>query len=372
MKTSYDVIVVGGGVIGSTIAWRIAQTSRKVLLLERGRLGQEASSAAAGMLGAELEMNEPGPFFQLCLESRELYPTFSDELFDLTGIEIELTPNGILRLARTTEEAAQLQETAAWQQLHGGSAMFLTSTQIAAMETSVCETFGGLFLAKDGNVNAALVTRAVGKAASLTADVIEGSPVYDIVFSPTEVTVRTATEQYHAEKVILANGAFANQFLPSMHMPPSLIPVKGQLLRIQPSGHVKLTRTISHGHFYFVPKRDGTIIVGATEEPELLSHINTVSGLSQLLLAVQDVLPGLRDAAFVDAWTGIRPLLPTREPFIGPVDANSQALVAIGHFRNGILLAPVTAEIIVSLIEGKALLAHHKAFIPQIPVSQVR
>ncbi|MCY0893529.1 MAG: glycine oxidase ThiO [Acidibacillus sp.] len=364
MKRIYDVIVIGGGVIGSTIAWQLAKTKRSVLLLERGQLGQEASSAAAGMLGAELEIDRAGAFFQLCLESRSMYPAFSDELIEQTGIDIELTHNGILRVAMSEEQAIHLQQTADWQRAAGGSATFLSADDMMNQEPALAKTSGGLLLPKDGNVNATLVARAVGKAASLTADVLEGAEVYDIHSSSDEVTVRTATSCFVAEQVVVANGAFANQFFPALHMQPTLIPIKGQLLRILPVGRSKLTRTISQGHHYFVPKRDGSIIVGATEEQALYSHTNTVAGVAQLLQAIQETLPGLEQATFVSAWTGLRPALPSKEPLIGPTAMSSRVLLAVGHYRNGILLAPVTASMMTAILDESPQPMWRESFLP--------
>ncbi|GGJ01692.1 glycine oxidase ThiO [Alicyclobacillus cellulosilyticus] len=366
MPRPYDVLVVGGGAIGMATAWRLAQTGRTVLLVDQGRLGGEASSAAAGMLGAQLEAHEPGPFFRLCLESRSRYPAFAAELLEETGIDIQWVQNGILQVAPDEARAQVLRDRAAWQEAAGARTAWWTADDIRAREPLVSPGAGGLFLPDDGNVSAAHLTQALAVAVRQRADVREGAVVTRIEPTGGRVRVTTIDAVYEAERAVIAAGAWAGPLLAQVGVATAIRPVKGQLFALRPRGGGRLVRTVSAPGIYLVPKRDGTIVAGATEEHGAgFNRDVTADGLLQLLTALARVAPGLTDAQFVRAWTGLRPGSPGGEPLIGPAPEYPQVIVCAGHFRNGILLAPLTAQMVLAWVEGQALPDDWLAFAPR-------
>ncbi len=365
MQNTYDVIVIGGGAIGCAIAWQVARSGRRVLLLERGQLGGEASSAAAGMLGAQLEVGAPGPLYHLCMESRSLYRGFADELFEETGIDVQYTDNGILRLPVSEQEANELKACMAWQIQSGGQAQWLSESEISELEPAVVAAHGGLLLPKDGNVCAPLLARALGAAAMKYADVVEGADVTNIVFRSSNVKVETPNAAYNAEQVVVAAGAWADKVLQPTGVQFGISPVKGQIFSFRPTEGAKLTRTVFRDHAYLVPKRDGTIVMGATEEHEsgYNRHV-TVSALSHLFSSLSLIAPALSKSKFERAWIGFRPKSKYLTPVIGSIPWNQRLIVAVGHFRNGILLTPVTAKIILSQLNQETPGDVWSAFVP--------
>ncbi|KPV40892.1 glycine oxidase ThiO [Alicyclobacillus ferrooxydans] len=363
MTESFDVVVIGGGVIGMTGAWRLAQTGRRVLLLERDRTGAEASSAAAGMLGAQLEVSEPGPFYQLCLESRSLYQAFVDELLEYTGVDAQLIHNGIYQIAFTQDEVRALEEQMEWQIRGGARAEFLSSTEVTHEEPTVAENYGALYLPDDSNVYAPLLTRALSVAVKKSCSVVEGAEVTAIRPQSTgDFVVSAQNETYVAGAVVVAAGAWAQRLLPSF--PGQIQPVKGQLLAIRPR-QATLKHTLFNDHAYLVPKRNGTIVVGATEDREAgYNRDVTTDAIQCLLSSVKRIAPGLCDATFERSWIGLRPGSSDPHPWIGQLAASPGLHVAAGHFRNGILLAPVTANMLVDSVEGRPWPSHWQAFHP--------
>ncbi|MBX5437827.1 MAG: glycine oxidase ThiO [Alicyclobacillaceae bacterium] len=364
--SNYDVIVVGGGVIGCTIGWRLGQTGRRVLLLERGRLGAEASSAAAGMLGAQLEVSSPGPFFRLCLESRRLYPAFAEALLEETGIDIQLSPMGILRLAADAAEAQRLRQTLEWQQACGGRGEWWEEGQVRQAERVLAATAGALYLPDDHNVSAPLLARAVAAAAGRRCEVVEGDPVWRVTPAAGGVQVQTASAVYHAETAVIAAGAWSEALLAEWDWRPRIQPVKGQILSVRPQPGASVRHTVFADGVYLVPKRDGSIVVGATEEHGAgFDKALTADGVGALLDLLRRVAPGLRNARLERAWSGLRPGSPEGRPLIGPVPGVPGVWAATGHFRNGILLAPVTAEMVRRGLDGEAWPDSWQSFRPR-------
>lgn len=361
MSETFDVIVVGGGVIGMTSAWRLTQTGRRVLLLERSHTGAEASSAAAGMLGAQLEVSEPGAFYRLCLESRSLYQAFVDELYEQTGVDVQLTHNGIYQLAFSDKEVQALQQRMAWQIAGGTRAEFVNREDVAMQEPTLAASHGALHLPDDSNVNAPLLTRALSIVVKRFCTVVEGAEVIDIKPQGSNYIVRTQRSTYAGASVLVASGAWAKRFLSSF--PCDIQPVKGQLLSIRPRNGARLLHTAFHHQTYLVPKRDGTIVVGATEDRTAgFNQDITIDAIEHLLAEVRRIAPGLSDAVFERSWIGIRPGASDNRPWIGELPESPGFHVAVGHFRNGILLAPVTAKMVVESIEHRSWPSHWQAF----------
>ncbi|GEO24959.1 glycine oxidase [Alicyclobacillus acidoterrestris] len=365
MRNLFDVIVIGGGAIGMTSAWRLAQTGRRVLLLEQGQLGGEASSAAAGMLGAQLEVSEPGAFYQLCLESRALYAQFVDELFSLTGIDAQLSHNGILQMAFDATHVTALKSRMRWQIDHGARAEWLDADEVKRQEPHLAKALGALLLPDDSNVNTPLLMRALAAAVKQICQVCEGSHVTDIEHQKTGdgYVVKTATGSYWGESVVVAAGAWSQRLLEPFSTPCAIRPVKGQLAAIRPRQGLAIRHTIYSAPVYLVPKRDGTIVVGATEEREAgYNRDVTIDALTTLFTAVARMAPGLRDAIFERTWMGLRPGSPNGQPWIGEVAGAPGLHVAVGHFRNGILLAPVTAKMVVQSVSREPWPARWQPF----------
>lgn len=364
MNKVFDVIVIGGGVIGTTSAWKLAKTGRRVLLLERQRCGAEASSAAAGMLGAQLEVSEPGSFYHLCLESRSLYQAFVDELYETTGIDAQLTHNGILQLAYSEKEVDALQTRMQWQRENGSRAEWLSHTDVAAQESTLSTSHGALLLPDDGNVNAPLLVSALEAAVKRHCRVVEGVEVTDIQRDVHgHYTVVTPTVNYASESIVIATGAWASRLLRPFAPQCVTQPVKGQLLSIRPRNGQQLHRTVFNNHSYMVPKRDGTIIVGATEDRVAgFNRDVVIDAIAYLLATAGRIAPGLCDAVFERSWTGIRPGTSDDRPWIGELPEFPGLHVAVGHFRNGILLAPVSGDMIVQAMDGQSWPHHWQAF----------
>ncbi|MBX6352764.1 MAG: glycine oxidase ThiO [Thermoflavifilum sp.] len=369
MKTHFDVIVVGGGAVGMSAAWRLAEEGRQVLVLERGRLGGEASGAAAGMLGAQLEVDEPGPFYDLCLASRSRYPDFVAALEERTGIDVQLVHNGILQLALTPEQAAVLQERMAWQQLDGTRAEWVDGADLPAWEPAAARAIGALYLPDDGNLSAPLLTRALAAVVGRLCTVLEGAEVMAIRGGETQVQVQTVTDTFTADHAIIAVGAWAKILLRQAGVECGIYPVKGQLLAVRPPRGVGLTRTLVTEDVYLVPKRDGTIVVGATEEHGAgFNRDVTVDAVTALWSAALEAAPGLAGAILERTWVGLRPGTLHGTPWIGPVPGRPRLLLAAGHFRNGILLSPITAAMLAAAVAGETWPPLWRHFLPPAAV----
>jgi glycine oxidase len=355
MSRGYDTIVLGGGAIGCTVAWRLAQAGRRVLLLERGRIGGEASGAAAGMLGAQLEVGAPGPFYELCLESRGMYPAFAAALLEETGIDIQYVHNGILQIALRPEEAEALRRAMAWQTAQGERAEWMDPQDIGALEPDAAPGLGGVLLPDDGNVAAPLLMRALARAVHRRCEVREGAEVTAILPEPGSVRLRTAEDEFSADTLVVAAGAWAGRFVSDLGIDFAIRPVKGQLLAVRPRAGHGITRTLHTDEVYLVPKRDGTVVVGATEEHGAgYNRDLTADAMLHLLQGLRRAAPGLADAVFDRAWIGLRPGSPKGEPLLGPVPEHPNVHLAVGHFRNGILLSPVTGAILAASVAGEA------------------
>ncbi|WP_328702148.1 glycine oxidase ThiO [Alicyclobacillus fructus] len=354
----YDAVVVGGGAVGMASARALAQAGLSVAVIDRGRLGGEASSAAAGMLGAQLEAHAPDAFYHLCRASRAMYPEFAASLLEETGIDIEWVENGILQLARTEEDALALKSRMRWQRASGDRADWLEAAAVRDMERGVAEdVIGALYLPRDGNVHVPRLSAALRAAVVRTCAVVEGEEVIAVERDGAHWRVRGARDVYAAERVVIAAGAWSSPLLRALGVPLEVRPVKGQMFAIRPPGGAALRRTVYDAGTYLVPKRDGTVVIGATEEPEAgYDKRNTVDGLAALAAKALMAVPGLRGGEWLRAWSGLRPRLTGEaiDPVIGPWPGAEGLILAVGHFRNGVLLAPITGRMVTAAALGLA------------------
>jgi glycine oxidase len=346
----HDVIVIGGGVIGLSIARELAPR-KSVLLVDRGPTGTATSWAAAGMLSPLSEANEDGPFFQLCSRSFSLYEGFVRGLVEETGIDCGYSDNeGVLTLATTEEGASTLQRRAAWQTQAGFDVQLISGDDVRQLEPLVTAPVQkGLFTPRERSVAPRRLVNALRESClKRGVDVETGVNVEDIA-------------QFNAPNIVIASGVWSRD-LRGLDPVIPVEPRKGQILSLAtPSQPFK--RIIRWKHTYFVPRGSGEMLVGATEENVGFDRSNTPAGIGQLLNEAQEISRHVGEYPILEMWSGLRPATPDHLPIIGP-SSKPGLFYATGHYRNGVLLAPITALILADLIEsGKTKIAI-ESFLP--------
>jgi glycine oxidase len=349
-----DLAVVGGGIIGLACAWRAAQRGLAVRLLDGGGPGS-ASYAAAGMLAPASELGESARrLVPLSRASYARYPAFVEELEQATAAEVAFRLCGSLVVALDEDAEPELGALHALQQEEGLESELLDAAACRALEPRLAgETRAGLWTRDEGQVDPRALVAALREACVAAGVRIDhGAHVGRALLDGDRLTgVATANEEIRADHVLLAAGAHsgAADWLPEAVRPP-VEPVKGQLLRARlpepPATH--LVRSASA---YVVPRPDGRVVVGATSERSGFDESRSPEVETQLLAAARRFLPAIVAVADVEHCVGFRPGTPDGLPIVGAT-ALDGLLVATGHYRNGILLAPVTADAIAALLTG--------------------
>ena len=351
-----DVIVVGGGAIGLAAARALAATGRRVTLIERGRPGEEATRAAGGMLSPLAESAGPGPFLRLGLESLALWPSFAERLEDDTGMNLDLRTEGKLLLALDEPAAERLRRRSRWTDDEGLATRWLEGSSLTEREPAAAAAVAGLHIDDDGQVDNRALAHALARAAAAAGCVIlPGTTARTLMTSAGRVCgIRTDDGSEHpTELVLLAAGAWSGHL---SGLPRSLPvrPVKGQMLALATDDAMVRT-TLETEACYLIPRgrgQGGVVWVGATSEEAGFTRGTTAEGRAALRNAATQAVPALADATELEAWDGFRPGTPDGLPVMGP-DPDLPGLIhATGHFRNGILLTPVTAELIVQCVDG--------------------
>ncbi|KQO74544.1 glycine oxidase [Methylobacterium sp. Leaf88] len=349
-----DVVIVGAGLIGLSIAWRVTQAGRSVTVLERDIVGAGASLAATGMLAPAAE-HEPGsdPLLPLALESLSRWPGFRDALQAAAGLDIDYREEGTLVLAIGRDEVERLRFRHDLQKRSGLDARWLTGPEARAREPRLRPAVtAGLYCPHDHQVDPSRVMAALVRAClAAGVAIVEGCAVEALDWSADRVTgVRTAQGISRADTVVLASGAWSGEtgLLPD-HLALPVRPLRGQSLALRTTAR---TGTLAHmvwtEQVHMAPKSDGHLIVGATVEDCGFVPGVTAGGLYALLEGARRVLPGIEEMAVEAIWSGFRPTSDDDAPII---DALAPGLVvATGHHRNGYLLAPATADAVAALV----------------------
>ncbi len=366
MAKTADAIVVGAGVVGCSVAYHLAQKGvKRVLVLDRGAVGGEASGAAAGMLAPQCEAAGPGPFLDFCLAARQHYEGLAPELKDLTRIDIEYLRWGILYLLDADgDEAAEGRYR--WQKELGLEVERLTADEVGKLEPGLTkEIAGALFFPGDHHVNNSELTRALAEAArTLGVQIVEGSPVTGFVYEADRVAgVRTPDEIYTAAHVVLCTGAWSGQFGIPLGRRIPVEPARGQMLCAE-LAEPPLRHPVWGKGGYLVPRLNGGLIVGSTVEYVGFEKTVTLDGIHRLSELTMALLPGLAPKPFARAWAGLRPHSKDGLPLIGPLAGLDGLFIATGHFRNGILLGPLTGRLVAEMILGEPLSFSLDAFSP--------
>jgi glycine oxidase len=353
MKSDSDILIIGGGVIGCSIAWRLAQQGAKVTVIERNEPGREASWAAAGMLAPQSEAAHglQGAMDELCYASRVLYPDFVKELEEASGVKIGYRTAGSIYTAADFKEAQALAGLLERQLAAGKRAEEVSRKQLYEMEPALAKNIAAaIFLPDDHHIDNRLLMKAlVAAAGALGVTFLNHTAVLGLVLKGDRAAgVRTTAGVVEGEMVVNAAGCWSGLIETENRVSLPLRPVRGQIvcLEIQPQ---PLHHLIHSTGCYLAPWPDGRILVGATLENAGFEKRVTAEGVQQLLAAAINVAPALAFATVADVWAGLRPDTPDNLPILGAT-LIANFIAATGHFRNGILLAPITAQLISEFI----------------------
>lgn len=354
--------MIGAGVIGLSIARRIAESRHRVVLLERGTCGGEASWAGAGIL-APCNPHRTDETARLQDRSLDLYPSFCAELYQETGIDPEYDACGELELI-FTEDSRRIAESdvraAADRRMPDGQPVYrmLTPDEARRLETAASpRILCAMECRRTAQVrNPRLLAALLASCRLRGVEIREHCRVLDLVYDDDRVGgVRTEHETLLADHLVLAAGAWSGQIGDRLRDVIRVHPVRGQIVLLRtegrPFGHV-----LARGRTYLVPRRDGHVLLGSTEEPEAgYSKRVTAGGIAGLMERGLALAPSLADAVVEATWAGLRPGTPDDRPVIGPVLGLPGVLAATGHFRAGLTLAPITAELIAWFVSGESL-----------------
>jgi glycine oxidase len=364
--TGGDVAVVGAGIIGLAIAFELAERGATVRVYDRAEPARAASWAAAGMLAPYTEDAGDEVMLALCAASLAEYPAFVERVRAASGTDPRLHLDGVVHAAFDEESLARLGERAAALRLRGVDCETLGREQTLAAEPWLgTAVTGALAVSGEGHIDNRRLGRALAAAAAARGAIVARVTHLSVECDARRVLgVRSNLGFTPAAIVINAAGAWAGSVagIPASSLPP-VEPVKGQMFALEaPLDFVRRPTWVPGA--YLVPRDDGRLLVGATVEPGAGSDVRaTAAGIHALLHAVLAAAPALGGFTLSETWAGLRPGTIDGRPFIGPADVNG-LYVAGGHFRNGILLAPITAALIAQFVSGGAAPEGLAAFSP--------
>lgn len=346
-----DVIIIGGGVIGCSIALRLAEAGLKVAVIERGRVGCEASRAAAGMLSPQSEAQQASPFLDLCLHSRSIYRSFTEHLTEISGIDIEYRDEGVLFIELEVDDPQEADRWFNWQTEAGFHLERIAESNLRMNEPAVTElATGAIIIPGDHQVeNRKLMDALAVAARRVGVEMIEGREVSSLIVERGKAAgVHCSEERVEAGAVIVAAGCWSGNLLDPLGLNIKTIPARGQMIALKGSDS-PINRVLHSRRCYLVPRRDGRILVGSTVEYAGFAKGVTAGGVGAMIAAAVEFVPALEAFEIVESWSGLRPDTPDHLPVMGETGIEN-LFVASGHFRNGILLAPATAELMAELI----------------------
>jgi glycine oxidase len=337
---TWDIIIIGGGIIGLSLALALRRRGATVLVVERGEPGREASHAAGGML-VDSGLETPAALQPLATASARMYPQFAKDLEFESGVHVDLRDNGTIMFPSSEhvhEPALPIKN--------------LSPASLAELEPALAEINRPAFYLQERSVDPRALTAAAWKAAKhrgvdfSTGDEVTAATILD----GRAAGVRTVKTAFHAAKVVNCAGAWSGKIGP-YRFPTR--PVKGQMLCLLMPSRNLLKHVIRSPQVYLIPRSDGRLLVGATVEEAGFDKRTDIATMQRFHRAALDLVPELRNGKILEDWAGLRPGTPDALPILGPT-ATPGYHVATGHFRDGILLAPITAEVMAAAIEGRA------------------
>jgi glycine oxidase len=337
---TWDIIVIGGGIIGLSLAIALRKRGATVLLVERGEPGREASHAAGGML-VDCSLETPAILQPLAAGSARMYPEFAHELQVESGVNVDLRDHGTI-LFPPPEHVHERP---------GFTLASLLPVPLAELEPALAAPKRPAFYLKERSVDPRALSTAAWKTAKRRGvDFSSGDEVTAVTLTDGRASgVKTNKTTFHAAKVVNCAGAWSGQIGP--HAFPTR-PVKGQMLCLLMPSRTLLKHVVRSPQAYLIPRSDGRLLVGATVEEAGFDKRTDLATIQRLHRAALALVPELSNARILESWAGLRPGTPDALPILGPT-ATPGYYVATGHFRDGILLAPISAELMAAAIEGR-------------------
>jgi glycine oxidase len=361
----YDVIIVGAGIIGGAIAFELAQRKLRVLVIDRQSPGQEASWAAAGMLSPAPDAADAIPLVPLARASLKIYSEFVAGVESASGMSAGFRPYGAIETFFHAGAENKLPAMIAQHKTLGLDTELLHVEDAVVLEPHISrEIRAAAILPGEAAVDNRAFTHAILRAAEISGvEFCANSSVEKLLRDETGkcVGVIASGEKIFGKRLVIAAG-FASSTIEGIAQYAPTIPMRGQMVALQ-SETVDLHRVVRSERGYIVPRGNGRCVTGSTIENVGVEKRVTPEGINKILNAAVEMVPALKNAAIVETWCGLRPDTPDHLPSLGPTDIEG-LLIATGHFRNGILLAPITAKLIVEWISSGKTSANWEVFSP--------
>jgi glycine oxidase ThiO len=356
---SHDVVVVGAGIIGLSIAYELKLRNQKlrIVVLEKNAAGKEASWASAGMLEPQLILKETSDtgqddsqriFFNLCVESQFIFEEYIRRLEWLSKVDCEYRKEGILKLVPPGMNA---DTEMAWLARLGIRTQYWNQEEAENYEPALAEGYSAIHLPDNHQVENRKMVQALIRACwNMEIEIVENFSVTDFsIVNDAVSAVNGHTAQYSAAHYVLAAGSWSSQF-PALHgIVPEIRPMRGQISCLQMPKPQFVRHAGYLDDFYFVPRNDGRILIGSTVEDAGYNKSVSKEITDRFLAKLEEIIPNSTYFKLIDSWSGLRPMSPDRYPVLGET-ALSNFFVAAGHFRNGILLTPITARLMAEVI----------------------
>ncbi|MFK7736688.1 MAG: glycine oxidase ThiO [Pirellulaceae bacterium] len=371
-----DILIVGGGIMGLSLAWELSQRGHEVSIAEAASIGRgqpgASSWAGAGILPPAPQCNRNDPFEELQYLSQQTHQKWAESLLEKTGIDTGFRKCGGIHLARTPGEKATLVGNESWWSLHGIEYERLDASELEQLEPKIA-----LHLAESSKTIASTNSAAKIRGWRLPGEsqlrnpdhlralrcacersgvsFLQNSKVVEIEsknVAPVSAVLDNKT-RVHASLVAICSGAWSREFLDRMEIPNGLMPVRGQMLLYHPP-QALLTHVLNEGNRYLVPRVDNRLLVGSVEEEVGFQPFTTEEALGQLAKWATSILPELAELTPEQSWAGLRPGSFDGLPYIGAVPGHENLFIAAGHFRNGLYLSTGTALCLANVIEKKS------------------
>ena len=362
------VLIIGGGIMGTSSAWSLAREGAQVTVLEKAIPGAEASSAAAGILGPEVECDAPGPMLELSRRSRALYPKWVKEIERASGVSTGYAEGGCLDVGFDKAALGREAKKRAFQ-IDGGHAARVSTNELHELEPGLSsELVGGIFYEGEARITPAALFHATHIAAHRAGvEFVSGVTVRRVVLHDEKRQVRGVLLDdgtlLEADVVIAAAGSWTPQVEGLPLAASDVVPARGQIVELKTPLPL-IERLVFGAGVYLIPRADGTLLVGSTLEFVGFKKGVTASAVRDLLAGAIRLVPGLADAELTRTWSNFRPYTHDHLPLLGATSVEG-LVIASGHYRTGILLTPVTAEIVTALALGRRPPLDLSAFDPE-------